>query len=117
MWTASTAVYLSVLSVQVLMSVKKKRGAKMTDQNITKDEAMPIAPPLKVLQSVTVNKKFGWWSAVVLLESWGRKQLCFYLWQKKSDGSWRRKQKFAVHSQEHWGLMADAVEKMIDELN
>lgn len=99
------------------MNAKKMGEIKMTDPNLSKDEAIPIAPPLKVLQSVTVNKKFGWWSAVVLLESWGRKQLCFYLWQKKPDGSWRRKQKFAVHSQEHWGLIADAVENMIDELN
>lgn len=89
----------------------------MADLNLSKDELMPIASPLKVLQSATINKKFGWWSAVVLLESWGRKQLCFYLWQKKPDGGWRRKQKFAVHSQEHWGLIANAVDKMIGELN
>lgn len=83
----------------------------------SKDEKIPIAPPLKVLEHATINKKFGWWSAVVLLESWGRKQLCFYLWQKRPEGGWRRKQKFAVHSQEHWALMAEAVEKMVEELN
>ncbi len=87
------------------------------DPNLAHDELIPIVPPLKVLQSVTINKKFGWWSAVVLVESWGRKQLCFYLWQKKPTGGWRRKQKFAVHSQEHWGLMANAVDKMLGELN
>ncbi len=83
----------------------------------SKDEKIPIASPLKVLEYATINKKFGWWSAVVLLESWGRKQLCFYLWQKRPEGGWRRKQKFAVHSQEHWALMSEAVEKMVEELN
>lgn len=81
-----------------------------------KDEKVPIAPPLKVLDYTTINKKFGWWSAVVLLESWGRKQVCFYLWQKRTDGGWRRKQKFAVHSQEHWALIVEAVDKLVEEL-
>ena len=80
-------------------------------------QPLPIIAPLKVLNYITVNKKFGWWSAVVLLDSWGRKQLCFYLWQKKPTGGWRRKQKFAVHSQEHWALIATAIDKMIRELN
>lgn len=82
----------------------------------SKDEKVPIASPLKVLNYATINKKFGWWSAVVLLESWGRKQLCFYLWQKRPEGGWRRKQKFAVHSQEHWALISEAVDKMVEEL-
>ena len=82
----------------------------------SKDEKVPIAPPLKVLRHVTINKKFGWWSAVVLLESWGRKQLCFYLWQKKPSGEWRRKQKFAVHSQEQWALISQAIGNMVEEL-
>jgi hypothetical protein len=80
------------------------------------EEAVPIIPPLKVLSHKTVNKRFGWWSAVVLLESYGRKQVCFYLWQKKEDGGWKRKQKFAVHNQEDWGLIRTAVEGIIGEL-
>jgi len=78
-------------------------------------EQLPIIAPLKVIDYATVNKRFGWWSAVVLLESYGRKQVCFYLWQKRGD-RWKRKQKFAVHSQEDWELITKAVEKMIDNL-
>lgn len=81
-----------------------------------KGEKVPIGAPLKVLDYSTINKKFGWWSAVVLLESWGRKQMCFYLWQKKPNDGWRRKQKFAVHSQEHWALISEAADKMVEEL-
>ena len=80
------------------------------------DEQVPIVPPLKVLTQKTVNKRFGWWSAVVLLESYGRKQVCLYLWQKKEDGGGKRKQKFAIHNQEDWELIQGAVSGMIGEL-
>ncbi|MFH1791637.1 MAG: hypothetical protein ABH885_06630 [Candidatus Omnitrophota bacterium] len=78
-------------------------------------EELPIIPPLKVIDYATINKRFGWWSAVVLLESYGRKQVCFYLWQKRGE-KWKRKQKFAVHSQEDWELITAAVVKIIGQL-
>ena len=56
------------------------------------EEKLPIVAPLKVLEHKTINKRFGWWSAVVMVESWGRKQVCLYLWQKK-DGPGQRLQK------------------------
>jgi hypothetical protein len=90
----------------------------MASDNISlrDEEKVPIVPPLNVLEQKTINKRFGWWSCVVLLESYGRKQVCFYLWQKKSDGGWKRKQKFAVHNQEDWELIQNAVSGMISQL-
>ncbi len=85
------------------------------DRKVRQEEPLPIVPPLKVLEYKTINKRFGWWSAVVMVESWGRKQICLYLWQKKGE-RWARKQKFAIHNQEDWGLITDAVEAMINEL-
>ena len=85
-------------------------------KSLRDDEHVPIVPPLKVLTQKTINKRFGWWSAVVLLESYGRKQVCLYLWQKKEDGGWKRKQKFAIHNQEDWELIQGAVSGMIGEL-
>ncbi|MFQ5952433.1 MAG: hypothetical protein ACE5JK_03405 [Candidatus Omnitrophota bacterium] len=79
------------------------------------EERLPIKSPLKALQYKTINKQFGWWAAVVLLESYAKKQVCLYLWQKK-DGLWKRKQKFGIHSKEDWQLMKNAVESYIDEL-
>ncbi len=87
----------------------------MADKRRHDDEAIPIVAPLKVLDSRTINKRFGWWSAVVLVDSWGRKQVCLYLWQKKGD-KWARKQKFAIHSQEDWSMINEAIEEMIPEL-
>ena len=85
-------------------------------KNLHEEEKVPIVAPLKVLEQKTINKRFGWWSAVVLLESYGRKQVCFYLWQKKPEGGWKRKQKFAVHNQQDWTLIQDAVGDIIGTL-
>ena len=85
-------------------------------KNLREEEIVPIVAPLKVLNQKTINKRFGWWSAVVLLESYGRKQVCFYLWQKKPEGGWKRKQKFAIHNQQDWALVQEAVGGMIGTL-
>ena len=85
-------------------------------KGLREEETVPIVAPLKVIGQKTINKRFGWWSAVVLLESYGRKQVCFYLWQKKPEGGWKRKQKFAVHNQQDWGLIQEAVSPMIENL-
>ena len=79
------------------------------------EEKLPIAAPLKVLEYRTISKGFGWWSAVVLVESWGNKRLCLYLWQK-SDTGWKRKQKYTIHSQERWRLISESLEELIEEL-
>ena len=87
----------------------------MVERKRHDEEPIPIVPPLKVLGSKTINKRFGWWSAVVLVDSWGRKQICMYLWQKMGE-KWARKQKFAVHSQEDWTVISESVEGMLSEL-
>lgn len=79
------------------------------------EDKIPIAPPLKVLDFRTISKGFGWWSAVVLVESWGNRRLCLYLWQKSENG-WKRKQKYTLHSQERWRLISESVDELIEEL-
>ena len=88
-------------------------GGNLTSED---EERVPIKPPLKVLKCHTINKKFGWWAAVVLLESYAKKQVCFYLWQKKDD-VWKRKQKFGIHSKVDWQHMKKAVDDLADELD
>ena len=79
------------------------------------EEVVPIAPPLKVLDYRTISKAFGWWQAVVLTESWGKRTINLYLWQEK-DGKWRRKQKFTIHDRDKWELVVEAVESFLGEL-
>ena len=95
-----------------------KGSAAEEDQNPAisdGEDVIPIKAPLKVIGHHNINKKFGWRAAVVLLESYAKKQICFYLWQKKDD-VWKRKQKFGIHSQEDWYRMKEAVESYIGEL-
>ena len=82
---------------------------------LEKEEKVPIKEPLKVIKCHTINKKFGWWAAVVLLESYAKKQVCLYLWQKR-DEIWKRKQKFGIHSKDDWERMKQAVDSYITEL-
>ena len=81
-------------------------------KEIKDDENVPIGAPLKVMEYHTVAKRFGWWSAVVLLESWGRRQICLYLWQKVGD-KWKRKQKIAIHNKEDWAKISESVKAML----
>ena len=76
------------------------------------NEQVPIAPPLQVLDYKTIKKGSGWWLAVVLVESFEKKAVGLYLWQKKR-GEWKRKQKFTIHGKEKWALISKAVEEFI----
>jgi len=94
---------------------QKAGGNVIAENNLEKEEMLPIKPPLQTLKYKTINKRFGWWAAVVLLQSYAKKQVCFYLWQRKDD-IWKRKQKFGIHSKEDWALIKKAVEEYVTEL-
>ncbi len=81
-----------------------------------KVEVLPIVSPLKVIDYRTLKKGSGWWLAVVLLESWGKRNIGLYLWQRKKDGRWHRKQKFTIHTKEKWGLIFEAVEDLMRDM-
>ena len=81
-----------------------------------KPEILPIVSPLKVIDYRTIKKGSGWWLAVVLLESWQKRSVGLYLWQKKQDGRWHRKQKFAIHTREKWDLISEAVNDLIKDM-
>lgn len=80
-----------------------------------KEEKIPIEAPLNVVAYRTLSKGFGWWAAAVVVESWGRRQICLYLWQRKKDG-WKRKQKFTIHDAEKWEQIVGAVEELMPRL-
>lgn len=47
------------------------------------DEKLPISEFYKVVDSVTIFKSQKWWEAVVIFESYGKRSIGLYLWQKK----------------------------------
>jgi hypothetical protein len=53
------------------------------------EEKLPISEKLKVLDAITLYKTDKWWSAIALVDSFGRKQIALYLWLNK-DGKWKR---------------------------
>lgn len=80
------------------------------------EEKVPIGAPLKVIDSKTIRKGKGWWMAVCLVESFGKRQIGLYLWQKKKE-VWRRKQKFGIQTKAKWKEISEAIEGFIPQLN
>lgn len=78
-------------------------------------EDLPVSDILKVIESVEVYKSDKWWSAVVLLESFGRKQLAVYVWNKNND-KWKRRQKYVINNKQHWEQVKNIVESFIPKL-
>jgi hypothetical protein len=78
---------------------------------MSQEEPFPVHETVKVLQGITISKSNKWWSAALIIESYGRKQIALYLWNKRDDGTWRRKQKFTVPSKDNW----EALKKAVDE--
>lgn len=79
------------------------------------EEKLPISEAFKPLESTTLYKTDKWWAAVVLLDSFGRRHVAFYLWAKSND-RWKRKQKFVVHNRDEWMQIKDVVEDYIQRL-
>jgi len=79
------------------------------------EDKLPISEELKVLQGITLYKSDKWWSAMALLDAFGRKQIAVYLWTKKDD-QWKRKQKFVIHNKSEWTNIKENVEKLIEQL-
>lgn len=56
-----------------------------------------------VLEGKTMSKGGGWWSAILLVKSYGKVQVKWYLWMEKEDKAtgqktWKRKQNFTINS-------------------
>ena len=79
------------------------------------EEKLPVSETLKVLNYYTLEKNPKWWSAVALIDSWGRRQICFYLWQKKGE-KWARQQKFTIQDTQTWENVSTYVEKLLPDL-
>ena len=77
-------------------------------------EKYPISERLTVLEGETLYKSDKWWAAVLLLESFGRRQVAFYLWQNKG-GAWKRNQKFALRTAAEWAQIKSIVERLLPQ--
>jgi DNA/RNA endonuclease G (NUC1) len=85
--------------------------------NVKDSDKLPTHDLLKVIRYKTIKKNthLGWWSAVVLLEDHGKKQVCFYRWRKKGN-EWKRDRKISFRSRQDWSVIKEAVESFLPEL-
>lgn len=79
------------------------------------EDKLPISEFYKVIDSVTIFKNQKWWEAIVIFESYGKKSIGMYLWQKRQD-VWKRKHKFNVRNLEEWNKLKNAVEQLAPKL-
>ena len=75
----------------------------------------PVHESLKVIDHRTLLKRGRWWSEAVLVDSFGRKQIGLYLWLK-TNGRWKRKQKFVIRNKENWQKVKEAVEDLLKRM-
>ena len=88
----------------------------MGEEWTLEEERPPVSPSLKVLDHMTLFKSAKWWSAVVLMEAFGRRQIGLYLWVRRGD-SWRRKHKFVIQDEASWEAVKEAVERFLPRLS
>jgi len=79
------------------------------------EEKLPISEFYTVVDSVTIFKSQKWWEAIVVFESYGKRSIGLYLWQKKGD-AWKRKHKFNVRNLDEWNKLKNAIEELSPKL-
>ena len=79
------------------------------------EEKLPISEFYKVVDYLTIFKSDDWWEAVVVFEAYGKRQIGFYLWQKRN-GRWKRKNKFSIRTVNEWERLKGAVDLLSPEL-
>jgi hypothetical protein len=83
----------------------------MTETN----EKIPISEFYKVIDHITIFKSDKWWEAIVVFESFGKRAIGMYLWQKRGD-TWKRKHKFNVRNLDEWTKLKNAIEQLTPKL-
>ena len=79
------------------------------------EEKLPISEFYTVVDHVTIFKRQKWWEAVVIFESYGKRSIGLYLWQKKQD-VWKRKHKFNVRNLDEWNKLKNAIEQLTPKI-
>ena len=79
------------------------------------EEKLPISEFYKVIEYVTIFKSQKWWEAVVIFESYEKRSIGLYLWQRRED-VWKRKHKFNVRNLEEWNKLKNAIEQLTPKL-
>jgi leucyl aminopeptidase (aminopeptidase T) len=79
------------------------------------EEKLPVSKVYKVVDYTTLFKTDLWWEAIVVFETYGKRQMGMYLWQKRN-GVWKRKNKFGIRSLEEWSKLRSAIDQLAPRL-
>lgn len=79
------------------------------------EKKFPVSETIEVLEGTTLFKTDKWWAAVLLVESFGRKQIATYLWNKKGE-EWKRRQKLVIRDRGQWLQIKGAIENFLSQL-
>ena len=82
---------------------------------MSETEKLPLSEFYKVIDYTTIFKSEKWWEAIVIIESFGRRSIAMYLWQKRND-TWKRKHKFQIRNLDEWNRVKAAVERLAPKL-
>jgi aminopeptidase len=104
----------SVTNILVNGSFTEEKN--LEEQNNNPEEKLPISEFYKVIDYVTIFKTDLWWEAIVIFETYGKRQLGMYLWQKRN-AKWKRKNKFALRNVNEWNKIKTAVDQLSPKLN
>jgi len=82
---------------------------------LNETEKLPLSEFYKVVDYQTIFRSEKWWEAIVVVESFGKRSIAMYLWQKRND-TWKRKHKFQVRNMDEWNKIKNAVEQLTPKL-
>lgn len=81
----------------------------------TDKEKLPVSEVYMVVDYITLFKTDLWWEAVVVFETYGKRQMGLYLWQKRN-GVWKRKNKFGIRNLDEWSKLRGAIDQLAPRL-
>ncbi len=96
---------------EILVEGDFSPNKQKSKQKDTVEEKLPISEFYKVVDYVTIYKTNLWWEAIVIFESYGKRQIGMYLWQKRKD-QWKRKNKFGIRTSDEWNNIKNAVDQL-----
>jgi len=97
------------------MSESNQQGTQQEAGNAT-PEQLPLSDFYKVIDYVTIFRSEKWWEAIVVIESFGRRSIAMYLWQKRND-KWKRKHKFQIRGTQEWEKVKSAIDRLAPKLS
>lgn len=80
---------------------------------------LPVSDYYSLAAGETILKTEDWWKAIVVIDqkgNWETFEVIIYLWQK-SEGKWRRRQKYAIKDEADWLDDRDAVNALLRDVS